>query len=106
MKTLLMLDLSVKKVYHSRSRWQPSLASVGRRLATRRELIRDNFGYATIQELRAEGSPADSLFDLFLRPACQLGPTAIGTVADCSPRREPVIRFYDNPREYQGRKRK
>src|ERR1035441_10349721 len=32
-----------KPVYHSRSRWQPSLASVGRRLATRRELLRDNF---------------------------------------------------------------
>ena len=30
-------------VYHSRSRWQPSLASVGRRLATRRESLRDNF---------------------------------------------------------------
>ena len=28
--------LSDKPVYHSRSRWQPSLASVGRRLATRR----------------------------------------------------------------------
>src|ERR1035437_6380263 len=32
-----------KPVYHPRSRWQPSLASVGRRLATRRELLRDNF---------------------------------------------------------------
>jgi hypothetical protein len=63
-------------------------------------------GCATIQELRAEGSPADSLFDLFLRPRLPVGPTVIGTVADCPPRREPVIRFYDNPREYQGRKRK
>jgi hypothetical protein len=30
-------------VYHSRLRWQPTLASVGRRLATRPELLRDNF---------------------------------------------------------------
>jgi hypothetical protein len=43
--------LSDMPVYHSRSRWQPSLASVGRRLATRRELLRDNFRVAKIQEV-------------------------------------------------------
>ncbi len=32
-----------KTVYHSRLRWQPTLANFGRRLATRSELLRDNF---------------------------------------------------------------
>ena len=35
-----------KPVSRPRSRWQPSLASVGSRLATERELLRDNFRVA------------------------------------------------------------
>jgi len=43
-----------KPVYHSRSRWQPSLASVDRRLATRRELLRDNFRMRRSDQNRLE----------------------------------------------------
>src|ERR1035437_453548 len=38
--------LSRKRVSRPRSRWQPSLASVGRRLAASRELLRENFRMA------------------------------------------------------------
>ena len=44
-----------KKVYHSRSRWQPSLASIGEGLATKWELLRDNF--------RVDNSGRGSLFN-------------------------------------------